>query len=842
MRRLTFFLVLMCAVLFSIVRSDASSVVNIDKADLMFFIDTTGSMGSYIESVRNNLSSFAHYLADHGINMRFAVIEFKDVTADGADSTKINTFADGAVWTSDISEVESVLASIDVDGGGDGPETPMEAITKFLKTATIRTNARQFIFLLTDANAKDITNDTDITNKAEVISLLRRNNIYTSVVGEPSYEEHYHDLYTETGGKFIDITSSNYYELMLEIADWIVEYIDTDGDGLLDSWETDGIDIDGDGSMDVDLPAMGANVNSPDIFVYYDWMYKAPDKWPFGISVGEKNMKPTPATLDAVVRQFRNHGIRLHIIEGQAIAYEDVFELGHLYSNWNRIAAEYFPRQYWNIARYCLFVNKIDNGDVSPLELCGIAEDIPGQFFVVASGLMRDNMIHRFGTMLLEGELVYVEMETGITFMHELGHTLGLKHGGDDHVHYKPNYLSVMNYLYSATGLVIDDVFERLNYSEYELPSIDEQNVNENDGLDPEGVTGKRVDGLSAKWKLAEAFYLGDEPGNTHVKNKDSVSGRSVDFNGNGKIETSIAVDFYVKSSDTNTSTQIIPKSYNDWANIKFRGGAIGGLNVMMSGDLPMLIPPDASRPIIEELTLTEAMSLDLIGNPDDCTIRSIMPDILFTSATSQNIRITVENLFSSETTAALEVKSALLDETFRVSVDLEPHGSADVIIAVKKSLTAGEYALECVLTCANNVSSDVAHIIHVLGINPLMVEEGGNLTVDGSSFGGCVPVIEDTSIATMNGAVIHGEKVGQTFLLLKDGDETICTVPIYVTAMVVSAPEPEPVSEPEPVISGDSQIDTPGEMGIKSSSGGCNAGFVAFFTVMCIFAVARKK
>ena len=34
---------------------------------------------------------------------------------------------------------------------------------------------------------------------------------------------------------------------------------------------------------------------------------------------------------------------------------------------------------------------------------------------------------------------------------------LGLRHGGDDHANYKPNYLSIMNYLYAYTGDNSDD-------------------------------------------------------------------------------------------------------------------------------------------------------------------------------------------------------------------------------------------------------------------------------------------------------------------------------------------------------------------------------------------------
>ena len=34
------------------------------------------------------------------------------------------------------------------------------------------------------------------------------------------------------------------------------------------------------------------------------------------------------------------------------------------------------------------------------------------------------------------------------TFMHELGHTLGLRHGGCDDINNKPNYFSIMNYMF----------------------------------------------------------------------------------------------------------------------------------------------------------------------------------------------------------------------------------------------------------------------------------------------------------------------------------------------------------------------------------------------------------
>jgi hypothetical protein len=46
---------------------------------------------------------------------------------------------------------------------------------------------------------------------------------------------------------------------------------DADGDGLLDDWEQHGIDVDGNGTIDLNLPAMGANPMHKDVFVELDW-------------------------------------------------------------------------------------------------------------------------------------------------------------------------------------------------------------------------------------------------------------------------------------------------------------------------------------------------------------------------------------------------------------------------------------------------------------------------------------------------------------------------------------------------------------------------------------------
>lgn len=71
------------------------------------------------------------------------------------------------------------------------------------------------------------------------------------------------------------------------------------------------------------------------------------------------------------------------------------------------------------------------------------------------------------------------------TFMHEFGHTLGLRHGGGDNNNCKPNYLSVMSYTRQIAGSPIPS--RRLDYSRVQLPTLglDETSLLEPIGLCP---------------------------------------------------------------------------------------------------------------------------------------------------------------------------------------------------------------------------------------------------------------------------------------------------------------------------------------------------------------------
>jgi hypothetical protein len=148
------------------------------------------------------------------------------------------------------------------------------------------------------------------------------------------------------------------------------------------------------------------------------------------------------------------------------------------------------------------------------------------------------------------------------TFMHELGHNLGLRHGGDDHSQWKPNYLSVMNYLFQTRGLIINNAGGNYDYSRYDLPDLDENNLDETVGI-------QLPSGLSVTM------------GTMHFCSLDNIrttlNASAVDWDCNGNTTgTGLSRNINQGMSWNNNNTMTVLTSQNDWDHLVFTGGAIG--------------------------------------------------------------------------------------------------------------------------------------------------------------------------------------------------------------------------------------------------------------------------
>jgi hypothetical protein len=356
---------------------------------------------------------------------------------------------------------------------------------------------------------------------------------------------------------------------------------DADGDGIPDVWESTGVTLNG---QFINLPAMGADPNKPDVFLQIDWMQDA-----------THNQSLSSAAIQQVVNAFANspytsptgsRGINLHVDEGSGSTLN--FTTGATWGSlskarsipWQNNLGTLTGGQYdWTQFQAIKSAN-FDPSGRSPIFhyiIAGNYQEPPpsGGSQNGSSGISRG--IGTSDLLITLGGFtggVGTQLQQAGTLMHELGHNLGLKHGGNENTNYKPNYFSIMNYLYQVRGLDVGGTAGDIDYAGGTLPvlgPLNENTLNESNAL---GVSGF---GVGSRCAAAGGGFT----------NQYTVTANgSFDWNCNGAT-TDGTVGFDANSSggiDNNLT------SYNDWANIQLRVGAIGDLG---ASSLPMLSDPE---------------------------------------------------------------------------------------------------------------------------------------------------------------------------------------------------------------------------------------------------------
>lgn len=117
------------------------------RADLVFVIDTTGSMNDKIDGLIESCESFVDRLATKRIDWAVAVVGFGDLTVEG-DRIVATPFSSSA------ERVKALLRGLPrYSGGGNEGESSLEAVQAALRQPGFRADAMKVLVLITDEPA-----------------------------------------------------------------------------------------------------------------------------------------------------------------------------------------------------------------------------------------------------------------------------------------------------------------------------------------------------------------------------------------------------------------------------------------------------------------------------------------------------------------------------------------------------------------------------------------------------------------------------------------------------------------------------------------------------------------
>lgn len=194
------------------------------KADIVFAIDATGSMGYVIKGVKENLTEFVSSLKEEeGIDLQIRFAIYRDITC--GEATELSD------WFTDPDTAIAYLDGVDATGGGDGPETLFDAWGAMLDGG-FRADAAKFCISLTDANYK-LDNDYGFTTVDEVKEALTGEGIHNSIVTRTAYFSLYNDFITgpstadsRDGGVLADIEGDYSVILLEDFRNAIIDVLD----------------------------------------------------------------------------------------------------------------------------------------------------------------------------------------------------------------------------------------------------------------------------------------------------------------------------------------------------------------------------------------------------------------------------------------------------------------------------------------------------------------------------------------------------------------------------------------------------------------------------------------
>ena len=113
------------------------------KLDVLFLIDSTGSMADEIYELQTNVLRISDRIAALDVDTAFSYVTYRDA----GDAYELQTFD----FTSDVAAFQIDLSRLRADGGGDYPESLNRAFDTTVNAMSWRDDALKLVFLIADA-------------------------------------------------------------------------------------------------------------------------------------------------------------------------------------------------------------------------------------------------------------------------------------------------------------------------------------------------------------------------------------------------------------------------------------------------------------------------------------------------------------------------------------------------------------------------------------------------------------------------------------------------------------------------------------------------------------------
>jgi Mg-chelatase subunit ChlD len=197
---------------------EARGVAGSDKVNVVFVIDTTGSMDTYINGVKDRAIEFSGILASKGAMYKLGLIGFGDL----GEKEKPSVYN----FTDDIPKFQKQVKNIPRTYGGDIPESSLDALetaVELLKSNRDDGTSRNIFILITDAPPHVPT----VSGKsvAAICEMLAAYSVTTYVVARKDRESiDAYDPVTKPNGKYYDL-NDKFFDILDNIAMSIAELI-----------------------------------------------------------------------------------------------------------------------------------------------------------------------------------------------------------------------------------------------------------------------------------------------------------------------------------------------------------------------------------------------------------------------------------------------------------------------------------------------------------------------------------------------------------------------------------------------------------------------------------------